>query len=49
MVEERHLRALRRRAPKAPRYLSGKRESGKLVAGWNLVVPPYVLDHGWAE
>lgn len=49
MVEGRHLRALRKRAPKAPRYLSGKRDSGKLVAGWNLVVPAYVLDRGWAE
>lgn len=49
MVEERHLRTLRKRAPKAARYLSGRREAGKLVAGWNLVVPAYVLDRGWAE
>jgi hypothetical protein len=29
--------------------MSGKREAGKLVAGWNLVVPAYVLDRGWTE
>jgi predicted transcriptional regulator of viral defense system len=49
MVEDRHLQALRKRRPKAARYLTAKRESGKLVAGWNLVVPPYVLDRAWAE
>ncbi len=49
MVEDRHLRALRRLAPKAPRYLSPSRESGKLVPAWNLVVPERVLSRSWEE
>jgi hypothetical protein len=27
----------------------GKRESGKLLARWNLVVPERVLNRPWAE
>jgi len=49
MVEERHLRALERMAPKAPRYLSPSREPGKLVARWALVVPEEVLKRSWEE
>lgn len=47
MVEERHLAALRERAPRQPAYLDRKREPGKLVAGWNLVVPGRVLTRSW--
>lgn len=50
MVEDRHLERLRERAPRHPMYLErGKRESGKLLARWNLVVPERVLDRSWAE
>lgn len=49
MAEERHLDALRVLAPYQPRYLDARREPGKLVAGWNLVVPERVLQRTWAE
>lgn len=49
MVEDSHLDALRKLAPSQPRYLDATRESGELVRGWNLVVPRWVLDRGWAE
>lgn len=48
-VEERHLKALREQAPRQPRYLDGRREPGRLVKPWNLVVPERVLDRTWAE
>ena len=50
MVEDQHLERLRERAPRHPMYLErGKRERGKLLSGWNLVVPERVLDRSWAE
>ena len=49
MVEPGHLDALRKLAPAQPRYLDSKRESGKLVAKWNLVVPERVLNRSWTE
>jgi predicted transcriptional regulator of viral defense system len=49
MVEDRHLDMLQAHAPKQPRYLDGKRKSGKLVSRWNLVVPEYVLQRRWEE
>lgn len=50
MVTESHLDPLRRRRPRAPHYLSrADRSPGKLVAGWNLVVPPVVLEKAWQE
>lgn len=50
MVEDRHLDPLRKHGPRVPHYLSrGDRRSGKLVAGWNLVVPPEVLERRWQE
>ena len=48
-VEEHHLEALRERAPRQPRYLDRKREAGRLVKPWNLVVPERVLNRTWAE
>jgi predicted transcriptional regulator of viral defense system len=48
MVEARHLDALRELAPAQPRYLDARREPGKLVKGWNLVVPERVLGRSWA-
>lgn len=47
MVEERHLAPLRAHAPAQPLYLDRKREPGKLVRGWNLVVPERVLSRTW--
>lgn len=50
MVEDRHLEPLRKCKPRVPHYLSRRnRRSGKLVAGWNLVVPSEVLERRWQE
>lgn len=50
MVEEQHLQRLRERAPKRAMYLErGKREPGKLLSRWNLIVPERVLNRSWAE
>jgi predicted transcriptional regulator of viral defense system len=50
MLEESHLERLRQHVPSQPMYLErGKRESGKLLARWNLVVPERVLSRTWAE
>jgi predicted transcriptional regulator of viral defense system len=50
MVEDQHLERLRARAPRHPMYLErGKREPGKLLARWNLVVPERVVTRSWAE
>ncbi|MBM4320346.1 MAG: transcriptional regulator [Deltaproteobacteria bacterium] len=50
MVEDGHLDRLRERAPVHPTYLErGKRESGRLLSRWNLVVPERVLNRSWAE
>lgn len=49
MVEERHLESLRDLAPVQPRYLDARRERGKLVANWNLVVPERILSRAWSE
>ncbi len=49
MVEENHLDAFRELAPAQPRYIDSRRESGKLVKGWNLVVPERVRTRSWAS
>jgi len=50
MVEDHHLDRLRERRPRRPMYLErGKREPGKLLSRWNLVVPERVLSRAWAE
>lgn len=49
MVEERHLEALEALAPAQPRYLDRRREPGRLVSRWNLVVPEEVLERRWEE
>lgn len=48
MVEAQHLAAFRELAPAQPRYLDSRREPGKLVKDWNLVVPERVLSRSWA-
>lgn len=48
-VEEHHLNALREMAPRQPRYLDRRREAGRLVKPWNLVLPERVLNRTWAE
>ncbi len=50
MVEDRHLDRLRAHAPSHTMYLErGKREPGRLLRPWNLVVPERVLNRTWAE
>ena len=44
-----HLKALREHAPRQPRYLDRKREAGRLVKPWNLVVPERVINRSWSE
>ncbi|MBM3746367.1 MAG: transcriptional regulator [Acidobacteria bacterium] len=48
MVEDRHVGPLRQRIPRVPHYFSrADRRSGKLVPGWNLVVPPEIVERRW--
>ena len=49
MVEDRHLKALRARAPAQPRYFDRERGRGKFVRPWNLIVPDQVITRSWAE
>jgi len=50
MLEDSHLERLQEHAPSQPRYLErSKREPGKLLTRWNLVVPERVLNRAWAE
>lgn len=50
MVEESHLEPLRKLLPKKPHYLDRThRKGGRLVSGWNLIVPAAVLERSWAE
>ena len=50
MASDAHLARLRRRRPRQPHYFE-KRGVGKgrLVAGWNLVVPESVMNQVWEE
>lgn len=50
MVDERYLDRLRHYAPRNPHYLDrSRREPGRLVESWNLVVPVSILEHAWEE
>ena len=49
LIDGDQLVELRRRAPRQPRYLDSTRTSGRLVRGWNLVVPEEVAQRRWEE
>ncbi len=49
MVEEHDLDALRALGPSQPRYFDAKRQSGKLISQWNLIVPFFLLSRNWEE
>jgi len=50
MVTDSHLRRLRAHRPATAHYLDrGRRESGRFVPSWNLVVPETVLERSWQE
>ena len=48
-VQEHHLDKLQRHAPRRPSYIDRKREPGRLVKRWNLIVPERVINRTWAE
>lgn len=48
MVDDSHLKPLRRRCPQNPHYLQ-RGKPGKLQKAWNLVVPEAILDRQWSE
>lgn len=49
MVEESHVDRLRAHRPREPHYLTPGRRGGRLVSGWNLVVPVDVFEQSWRE
>jgi len=50
MVDDFHLKHLRKLCPQRPHYLMrGKRQGGRLVKGWNLMVPDEILNQSWGE
>lgn len=49
MVEGSHLERLRAHRPREPHYLTPGRRGGRLVSGWNLVVPVDVFEQSWRE
>jgi len=49
MVGDVHLDALARHVPSQPSYLDRRREQGRLVHPWNLIVPEKVLHRRWEE
>ena len=50
MVEDTHLEMLRAHRPRSPHYMMRTtRESGRLIAKWNLVVPLKILERIWEE
>lgn len=50
MIGEKYLKALHGLRPRQPHYLDrDKRKSGRLVSGWNLVVPREVFEGTWSE
>lgn len=49
-VDERTLKILEAQKPSGIHYLErGKREPGKCLKRWNLVVPTHILEHSWDE
>jgi len=50
MVDEAHLKAFRELRPQRPHYMErSRRNSGRFVTAWNLVVPQEVYDRSWEE
>jgi predicted transcriptional regulator of viral defense system len=50
MVDDEHLRPLRKLRPRQPHYLArGRREGCRWVKDWNLMIPAEVLDKSWGE
>jgi len=47
MVEDGSLERLLSEVPRQPRYLDSRRERGRLVPRWNLIVPEAVIEKRW--
>jgi predicted transcriptional regulator of viral defense system len=50
MVEDKYLQPLKELRPRSPHYLERRRrDRGRLVPEWNLIVPQRILDRTWEE
>jgi predicted transcriptional regulator of viral defense system len=50
MLEDAHLKPLLQLRPRHPHYLNrGKRQGGRWVKKWNLMVPEEILNQSWGE
>ena len=50
MVNDAQLARLRRHRPRQPHYFERRGAGkGRLVAGWNLVIPESVMNQTWEE
>jgi hypothetical protein len=49
LLEDKHLKPFERLAPAQPRYFDSRRQSGKLLHRWNLIVPDFLLKRQWEE
>ena len=49
MVDDKYLNQLKALVPKQPHYFKAKEKSGRLMKGWNIIVPQYILDKTWQD
>jgi hypothetical protein len=49
LLEDKHLKPFEALIPNQLRYLDSRRQPGKLVKRWNLIVPDYVFNRRWEE
>ena len=49
MVDDKYFNQLKALVPKQPHYFNTKEKSGRLMKGWNIIVPQYILDKTWQE
>ena len=50
MVDDGHLKPLRKLRPRQPHYLMrGKRKHGRWMKKWNLMVPDEILNQSWGD
>jgi len=49
MVDDKYFNQLKALVPKQPHYFNAKEKKGRLMKGWNIIVPQYILDKTWQE
>lgn len=49
LVDDKYFDALRKLRPKQPHYFDRRRQQGKLLKDWNLLVPEEILNKSWEE